>query len=63
MNPEALRLAAELGGSVLSAPGGGLVLVERIQGHGLPQVLVLGRSAEDLREPSLAAATRSTPRA
>jgi len=55
MNPEALRLAAELGGSVLSAPGG-FVLVERIQGHGLPQVAVLGRTAEDLREP-LAAAT------
>jgi len=56
MNPEALRLAAELGGSVLSAPGGSLILVERIQGHGLPQVLVLGRMAADLREP-LAAAT------
>lgn len=55
MNPEALRLAAELGGTVLSAPGGSLILVERIQGHGLPQVLVLGRSAEDLREPLAAA--------
>lgn len=61
MNPEALRLAAELGGSVLSAPGapsgGSLVLVERLQGHGLPQVLVLGRTAEDLREPLAAAST------
>jgi hypothetical protein len=61
MNPEALRLAAELGGSVLSAPGaaggGALVLVERIQGHGLPQILALGRVAEDLREPLAAAAT------
>ncbi|WP_243384842.1 hypothetical protein [Geothrix alkalitolerans] len=56
MNPEALRLAAELGGSLLSAPGGGsLVLVERIQAHGLPQALVLGRTAEDLREPLEAA--------
>jgi hypothetical protein len=50
MNPLALQLAAELGGSVLSAPGGGLVLVERLQGHGLPQVLVLGRGAADLAE-------------
>lgn len=51
MNPLALRLAAELGGSALSAPGGGFVLAERLQGHGLPQLLVLGRSADDLREP------------
>ena len=57
MNPEALRLAAELGGSLLSAPGGSLVLVERLQGHGLPQVLVLGRTVEDLREPLEAAAS------
>lgn len=61
MNPQALRLAAELGGSVLSAPGasggGSLILVERLQGHGLPQVLVLGRRAEDLREPLEAAST------
>lgn len=57
MNPQALQLAAELGGAVLSAPGGGLVLVERLQAHGLPQVLVLGRSAEDLREPLAAAST------
>lgn len=57
MNPQALRLAAELGGSVLSAPGGGLILVERLQGHGLPQVLVLGRTADDLREPLEAAST------
>ncbi|HEY3401555.1 MAG TPA: hypothetical protein VGK03_13095 [Geothrix sp.] len=55
MNPHALQLAAELGGSVLSAPGGSLILVERVQGHGLPQVLVLGRAAEDLREPLEAA--------
>lgn len=64
MNPGALRLAAELGGTVLSAPGapnspggGNLVLVERLQGHGLPQVLVLGRTADDLREALAAAAT------
>ncbi|WP_026852715.1 hypothetical protein [Geothrix fermentans] len=60
MNPEGLRLAAELGGAVLSAPGdqggGGLVLVERLQGHGLPQALVLGRRAEDVSE-ALAAAS------
>ena len=57
MNPEALQLAAALGGSMLSAPGGSLILVERLQGHGLPQVLVLGRSADDLQEPLEAAAT------
>ncbi|MCM2249679.1 MAG: hypothetical protein NDI58_03805 [Geothrix sp.] len=61
MNPQALQLAAELGGSVLSAPGasggGGLILVERLLGHGLPQVLVLGRRSEDLREPLEAAST------
>jgi hypothetical protein len=50
MNPQALQLAAELGGSVLSAPGGSLILVERLQGHGLPQALVLGRTVADLRE-------------
>lgn len=50
MNPLALQLAADLGGSVLSGPGGGLILVERLEGHGLPQVLVLGRRAADLTE-------------
>jgi len=55
MNPAALQLAAELGGTLLSAPTGSLLLVERIQGHGLPQVLVLGRSATDLLEPLEAA--------
>ena len=57
MNPQALQWAADLGGSVLSAPGGSLILVERLHGHGLPQVLVLGRSAADLREPLEAAAS------
>ena len=55
MDPAALRLASELGGALLSgAPagaGGGLLLVERIQGHGLPQVLVLGRGAADILAP------------
>ena len=51
MNPLALRLAAELGGTLLSAPGGSLLLVERIHAHGLPQVLVLGRAAADLLVP------------
>lgn len=59
MNPAALQLAAELGGTLLSgAPGGlggGLLLVERIKGHGLPQVAVLGRGAADLLEPLEAA--------
>ena len=55
MNPAALQLAAELGGTLLSGTtqgmGGGLLLVERIKGHGLPQVAVLGRGAADLLEP------------
>jgi hypothetical protein len=59
MNPAALQLAAEWGGTLLSSPpemgSGGLLLVERIQGHGLPQVAVLGRGAADLREPLKAA--------
>lgn len=52
MNPAALQLAADLGGTLLmgatGSPGGGLLLVERLRGHGLPQVAVLGRSATDL---------------
>jgi len=55
MNPAALQLAAELGGTLLSGTEGSLLLVERIQGHGLPQVLVLGRGAADLLEPLEAA--------
>lgn len=51
MNPAALRLAAELDASLLSTKDGSLLLVERIRAHGLPQVAVLGRSAEDLRVP------------
>jgi hypothetical protein len=55
MNPAVLQLAAELGGSLLSGTTGGtgegLLLVERIKGHGLPQVAVLGRGAADLLEP------------
>jgi hypothetical protein len=61
MHPAALQLAAELGGSLLSGAaggmGGGLLLVERITGHGLPQVAVLGRGAADLLE-ALEAAER-----
>jgi hypothetical protein len=55
MNPAALQLAAELGGKLLSGTGGSLLLVERLQGHGLPQVVVLGRGAADLLEPLEAA--------
>jgi hypothetical protein len=55
MNPAAFQLAAELGGTLLSGAtaglAGGLLLVERIQGHGLPAVAVLGRGAADLLEP------------
>ncbi len=59
MNPAALQLAVELGGTLLSGAagglGGGLLLVERSQGHGLPQVTVLGRGAADLLAPLEAA--------
>ncbi len=48
MNPLALQLAADLGGTLLSAPGGGLLLVERLGQHTAPRVAVLGRTAEDL---------------
>jgi len=59
MQPAALQLAAELGGTLLSSAQGqgGLLLVERLQGHALPQVAVLGRSAADLLE-ALEAAER-----
>ena len=54
LNPAALQLAAELGGTLLSGAkgntGAGLLLVERLKGHGLPQVAVLGRTAADLLE-------------
>lgn len=53
-NPEALHLAQALGGTLLVAPGGHLLLVERLRGHGLPTVAVLGRTVEDLA-PALAA--------
>jgi hypothetical protein len=55
MNPAAMQLAAELGGTLLSGAAGGLLLVERIQGHGLPQVAVLGLGAADVLEPLEAA--------
>jgi hypothetical protein len=57
IHPGALQLAADLGGTLLQSEGGSLLLVERLRAHGLPQVLVLGRSAADLREP-LAAMTQ-----
>lgn len=56
MDPAALQLAADLGGSLLHGPGGTLLLVERLGGHGLPTVAVLGRRPEDLREPLAAIA-------
>jgi hypothetical protein len=57
MNPLALRLAAELGGTLLAGPAPGLELlaVERLAAHGLPQVLVAARHAGDL-DAALAAA-------
>ncbi len=56
LNPAALQLAAELGGTLLRAEGGSLLLVERIRAHGLPHVAVLGRDAADLHAPLEAAA-------
>ncbi len=50
MDIEALRLAADLGGTVLSGQGGSLVLVERVRRHGLPSLLVLGTRATHLLE-------------
>ena len=61
LNPAALQLAAELGGTLLRAEGGSLLLVERIRAHGLPHVAVLGRDAADLHAP-LAAAARAQAR-
>ena len=55
MHPTAFQLAVELGGTLLSGAGGGLLMVERIKGHGLPQVAVLGRGAADVLEPLEAA--------
>lgn len=55
MDLAGLQLAAKLRGTLLSGVtagmNDGLLLVERIQGHGLPQVAVLGRGAADLLEP------------
>jgi len=59
MHPAAFQLTAELGGTLLSGAAGGmeggLLLVERIKGHGLPQVAVLGRGAAEVLEPLEAA--------
>ncbi|WP_306590962.1 hypothetical protein [Geothrix sp. 21YS21S-4] len=57
IDPVALSLAAELGGTLLGGAGGGLLLVERLAGHGLPQVLILGRGKEDLAAALEAAGT------
>ncbi|HTL97425.1 MAG TPA: hypothetical protein VL181_01350, partial [Holophagaceae bacterium] len=58
---EALRLAAELGGTRLSGPGGPLVLVERARAHGLPALAVLGREPAHLRAPLEAWARSEAP--
>ena len=55
MDLAGLQLAAKLRGTLLSGVSAGLndglLLVERFQAHGLPQVAVLGRGASDLLEP------------
>lgn len=50
MDLEALRLASDLGGTLLSGSGGGIVLAERIRRHGLPALLVLGGRASHVLE-------------
>jgi hypothetical protein len=55
LTPEALRMAAEQGGTLLGGAAGNLLLIERIQRHSLPRVLILGRTMEDLRAPMEAA--------
>lgn len=50
MDMAALQLAADLGGTVLSGPGGALVLVERQRRHGLPTLLVSGSRTSHLLE-------------
>lgn len=59
VNPLALRLAADLGGSLLAGPSPGLDLlaIERVKAHGLPQVLVASTHAPDLLEALAAIAT------
>lgn len=57
MDAAALQLAANLGGTLVRGPGGGLLLVERGLAHGLPQVAVLGRAAADVQD-ALAASER-----
>jgi hypothetical protein len=61
MSLDALRLAAELGGTRVSGPGGPLLLVERVRAHGLPAVAVLGREAGHPREALEAWAASDAP--
>lgn len=53
MDLNALRLATDLGGHLLSGPtpAHALILVERSQAHGLPGLLVVGSTPEDLEVP------------
>lgn len=53
MDFAALRLAAEVGGQLVSGstPGLGLILSERVRAHGLPSLLVLARRPEDGEGP------------
>lgn len=62
MDFTALRLATEWGGHVLAGPTPAhtLILLERLQGHGYPGLLVLGRRPEDLEGPL--AAAKGSPR-
>ena len=46
-----LRLAAELGGTLLSGEGGSLLMVERLRAHTAPRLAVLGRTPTDLAAP------------
>lgn len=55
MNLVALQLAADWNGTLLGGASGELLLVERLQRHGLPQLLLLAREAADLKAPLEAA--------
>lgn len=61
MDFAALRLATELGGHLLSGPepAQDLLLVERLRAHGLPTLLVLGQTPDQLAEPLAAWSTSS----
>lgn len=63
MDLAALRLATELGGHLLSGsePAHDLILIEHIQAHGLPTLLIFGGHPGDLTEPLAACGGSRAP--